>query len=142
MCLSICRSKNYEFAGLEWEKECYCGEEPKAFVWAWPDKCNDKCAGDSNQNCGGSSSISLWKVPPKILDGICVYNSPTNLKILSDFRLKGIKKLTVEKCNDICEGKSYIFSNHEFIHSIIATCLICPRITNASCPKNFEIPNV
>ena len=120
LCLSICRSKNHQFAGLQWQNECYCGDEPKrGFAWAWPEKCNERCAGNSDQICGGSNSISLWKVPSQSLDGICVYNSPTRLRILPDLCLKGLKELTIEKCRTICEGKSLIC--FELINSICST---------------------
>ena len=61
MCLSTCRQKGYSYAGLEWQIECYCGEEPKrGFEWAWSDKCDERCAGDSNQICGGSLALSIY----------------------------------------------------------------------------------
>ena len=109
MCLSICRSRNFEYAGLEWQNECYCGDNiNESVAWAWQEACKDKCAGDSNQICGGSNAISLWKVPPERLEGICVHSSPTNSKILNELRFNGIQSLTVEKCQQICKGKIFI----------------------------------
>ena len=65
-CLSICRSKGYLYSGLEWSCECHCGHAPEeGFEWAWSDKCDDRCAGDSNQICGGSEAISVWNTPPE-----------------------------------------------------------------------------
>ena len=58
MCLSICRERGYPFSGLEWSCECHCGYEPEdGFEWAWSSKCDDRCSGDSNQVCGGSSAL-------------------------------------------------------------------------------------
>ena len=68
MCLSACRQQGLKYAGLEWQIECHCGEKPKqGFEWAWSDKCDDKCAGDSNQICGGSLAMSVYtiRVPTK-----------------------------------------------------------------------------
>ena len=108
MCLKICRDKEYEYAGLEWQCECYCGDKPdQDFEWAWPEKCDERCSGDSNQNCGGRDAISIWKVPSKNLDGQCILNSPVSQPILNDFGINGHKNLTIQKCQAICAGKNF-----------------------------------
>jgi len=36
MCLSTCRDKEFRYSGIQWQIECYCGNEPvKGFEWAW-----------------------------------------------------------------------------------------------------------
>ena len=61
MCLSACRERDFTYSGLEWQIECHCGDEPhQGFEWAWSDKCNDRCAGNSNQICGGSHAMSVY----------------------------------------------------------------------------------
>ena len=78
LCLSICRKKRFFYAGLQWQIECYCGNEPKTeFEWAWKDKCNESCAGDRFQICGGSNALSLYSTPPSILIGLCILNNPS-----------------------------------------------------------------
>ena len=68
-CLSICRSKGYPFSGLEWSCECHCGHAPEeGFEWAWPDKCDYRCAGDSSRICGGLEAMSIWNTPPNELN--------------------------------------------------------------------------
>ena len=71
-CLSICRSKGFPYnfwiriSELEWSCECHCGHAPEeGFEWAWSDKCDDRCAGDSNLICGGSGvclEYYTWEV--------------------------------------------------------------------------------
>ena len=79
MCLSVCREKGFEYAGLQWQIECYCGYKPKlGFEWAWIDKCNIKCAGNSFQICGGFNAISIYSTPPVVLDGLCIHDNPFN----------------------------------------------------------------
>ena len=108
MCLKICHSKGFAYAGLEWQIECYCGNEPEnGFEWAWPEKCDDRCAGDSNQVCGGSNAMSIWSVPPSNLDGICIYNSPATNSILTEFGINGDKNLTIENCKETCSGTNF-----------------------------------
>ena len=105
MCLKICRSKDYLYAGLQWQFECYCGNEPDhGFDWAWPEKCNDRCAGDLNQICGGTNAMSIWKIPPKNLEGTCIYNSPVTQNILNEFGITGHSNLTIRNCQEICSG--------------------------------------
>ena len=107
LCLSICRSRNFAYAGLEWQTECYCGNEStRSFEWTWPGKCDDKCAGNSNQVCGGTNAISIWQVPKKTLDGVCVFNSPLFGYILSDYGIRGHSNLTIEECQRVCAGNN------------------------------------
>ena len=61
MCLSTCRDNGFPYSGLQWQIECYCGDEPaNGFQWAWPDKCEDRCAGNPFQICGGSDALSVY----------------------------------------------------------------------------------
>ncbi|XP_038054951.1 uncharacterized protein LOC119727159 isoform X2 [Patiria miniata] len=59
----------FKYAGLEYSYECYCGnnedydkhgEKPES-------DCQDSCAGNSNQICGDSWSLSVYRVS----DGVC-----------------------------------------------------------------------
>ena len=103
MCIWICGSNGYQFAGLEWQIECHCGNEPaKGFKWAWPNKCNDRCPGNHNQVCGGSDALSIYSVPEKDMDGICVYDHPN--RILDGHSDLEVEDLTVQKCQRICSG--------------------------------------
>ena len=107
-CLSICRSKGFPYFGLEWSCECHCGDAPEFFEWAWSDKCNDRCAGDSSQICGGTDAISIWSTPPEEFIGYCINDYPSNRRVLNDFSVTGLTDLTVESCGKICEGKEFL----------------------------------
>ena len=107
MCLSICRNDGFPYAGLEWQIECFCGHEPySGFIWSWPNKCNEKCAGDSYQNCGGSNAISIWSTPPAYLTGQCFYDSPSPQRVFEHgYSIDGFEDLTPEKCIEICRSE-------------------------------------
>lgn len=108
MCLSICRSKGFPFSGLQWQCECHCGNKPdNGFEWAWSDKCDDRCSGDPNQNCGGSNAMSVWTTPPEFLDGLCVNDYPQHRRVLNEFSVTGLKDLTIRYCQSICEDYYY-----------------------------------
>ena len=122
MCLSICRNAErpdgetwYPYAGLEWQCECFCGDEPEfGFVWSWPDKCNDRCAGDSFQNCGGTNAISIWRTPPKRIEGECFYDFPSPRRVFEHgYSIDGLEDLTIENCKEICRtaGLDLTFSS-------------------------------
>ena len=105
MCIWICGSKGYPFAGLEWQIECHCGTKPaEGFEWAWPDKCNERCPGNSNQVCGGPMALSIYSVPSRDIGGICVYDYPQPNRILDGYSEEEVQNLTVEKCQGICSG--------------------------------------
>ena len=106
MCLSICRSKGFPFSGLEWSCECHCGHEPEnGFEWAWSSKCDDRCAGDSNQVCGGSNALSLWTTPPKNPSGLCINDYPENQRVLNELSITGLENMTIEYCHSFCQGE-------------------------------------
>ena len=77
----------------------------EGFEWTWSDKCDDRCAGNSNQICGGSEAMSIWKTPPKELFAYCVNDYPENRRVLSDLSITGLKDMTIEKCSNFCKGK-------------------------------------
>ena len=112
MCLSICRSKGYPFSGLQWQCECHCGYEPAdGFEWAWSDKCDERCVGDSNQICGGSNAMSVWTTPPEELHGVCVNDYPQNRRVLDEFSITGLTNLTIEHCSSLCQGNDLFLSS-------------------------------
>ena len=108
MCLSICRDKGFHYSGLQWQIECYCGNEPvNGFQWAWTDKCHDRCAGNSNQFCGGSYAMSVYSTPKTYIHGLCIYDFPSPRRVLSDLSITGEKNLTIQNCSEICKDYEY-----------------------------------
>ena len=104
MCISICRDRNYNYAGLQWQCECHCGNEPENdFMLTWMGKCNDRCAGDSSQICGGSEAMNVWST---YLDtvGLCVHDLPYPNRILDEYFIGGYQNMTLEFCQLTCEG--------------------------------------
>ncbi|OAA42559.1 Galactose oxidase, beta-propeller [Metarhizium rileyi] len=69
-CLDLCGSFGYMAAGLEYGKECYCGDPANIAVQGSKkvdDKqCNIPCAGNSSAYCGGGSLLTtyFWKGDP------------------------------------------------------------------------------
>ena len=108
LCLSTCRSKGFPYSGLQWEIECYCGIEPaKGFEWAWQNKCHDKCAGNSNQICGGPLAMSVYSTLTYI-DGQCIFDFPAPYSVLTGYSITGNKNMTIETCKGICSGSDQV----------------------------------
>ena len=104
MCLSICREKNYKYAGLQWQCECHCGNEPEIeFEPAWFGKCSDRCAGDSSQICGGSEAMNVWSADLDF-EGLCIYDFPFHDGALNEYSLTGTENMTIDTCRSICQG--------------------------------------
>ncbi|KAI8974795.1 WSC-domain-containing protein [Trametes punicea] len=62
-CVSTCSSKGFTMAGVEFSRECYCGNkienqagEPLPSV-----SCNMACAADPSSICGGNWALNLFK---------------------------------------------------------------------------------
>ena len=107
MCLSTCREKGFHYTGLQWQIECYCGNEPvNGFKWAWLDKCDASCAGNSDQICGGSNAMSLYTTPEIGLDTLCIYDNPSPRRVLNGLSIVGHTNMTIQNCQNVCEGSS------------------------------------
>ena len=134
-CLKICRNRGYSYAGLEYRKECFCGNEPeRGFDWVWQTKCNYRCLGDQNQICGGREAISVWTVPSETLDGLCVHDFPK--RVLAEESRTGSKEMTRQWCQNFCSGKVHTIQielnklkakkniNSTFVNSLILSCVL------------------
>jgi hypothetical protein len=63
-CLDYCEDKGYSFAGLEYGRECYCGnavDKSRLPVKGILGKCEMPCAGNKEQVCGGPGALSLYQ---------------------------------------------------------------------------------
>ncbi|ERF72227.1 hypothetical protein EPUS_02114 [Endocarpon pusillum Z07020] len=61
-CVSGCAARNYTYAGAEYAKECWCGNELKSSATLLEEqKCDMLCAGNRNEYCGAGSRLSVWK---------------------------------------------------------------------------------
>lgn len=62
MCESICSESQYTFYGIEYGKECWCGNTLNANAKSLAEsECTFKCVGDKTQSCGDRKKLSLFK---------------------------------------------------------------------------------
>ena len=67
MCHERCQSRNYSLFGVEYAKECYCGNSlasgalPAAELY----ECKRSfCVGDKTEFCGGGSRLLVYNIQP------------------------------------------------------------------------------
>ena len=60
-CKKACFSHNYRYAGVQYAKECYCGNNAPKKVAPKETDCNMDCSGDKSQKCGGGNRMNVYK---------------------------------------------------------------------------------
>ncbi|ORY31412.1 hypothetical protein BCR39DRAFT_92097 [Naematelia encephala] len=58
MCVAACKDSGYNYAGLQFGKECYCGNTLAGPPTA-PSQCDVQCA-DGHNHCGGPCRNNIW----------------------------------------------------------------------------------
>lgn len=58
-CTSSCKAANYSTAGLEYGRECWCGDTLNNNATITDEGCDMGCAGDSMEFCGGVGRLDL-----------------------------------------------------------------------------------
>ncbi|KAI1339416.1 WSC-domain-containing protein [Xylariaceae sp. FL0016] len=74
MCTSACAAAKYPFAGLEYGRECWCGQTKNPNIQDASDpqcamQCDMPCGGNSKQICGGRLTMSLYRNSAKREEG-------------------------------------------------------------------------
>ncbi|RZC41939.1 Branch, WSC, and/or Xylo C domain containing protein, partial [Asbolus verrucosus] len=61
-CIQICLQSGFEYAGVQYSNECFCGNDEPPSIYKLPDSsCNMKCPGDSHATCGGYYTINIYQ---------------------------------------------------------------------------------
>ena len=90
-CVEFCQASGATYAGLEYAQECYCGSSmPSTAVTADASKCNMLCTGNSNEFCGGTSVLNVYKNTPSSV------SSAGTPKMANTLNLAVIKPNTTE----------------------------------------------
>ncbi|KAK6345053.1 hypothetical protein TWF718_006991 [Orbilia javanica] len=62
-CLGACKERNYNYAGLEYTSECWCGPYLSDLSQKLEDiQCDLGCAGNNSEACGGALRVSVYKL--------------------------------------------------------------------------------
>merc|ERR1712215_194976 len=61
-CKKLCANKKFQFAGVQFGYECFCGNEaPSGDRITQQPECNFKCIGDWSKKCGGFLRMNVYK---------------------------------------------------------------------------------
>jgi hypothetical protein len=81
-CIDFCDGRDYEYAGLEWYQECYCGNFIiNGGAETTASDCSFTCSGDLTQVCGAGNRLSMYysgRPPPsvpEIVPGVGLWQS-------------------------------------------------------------------
>lgn len=113
----------YEYAGLEYYGQCFCGSSVNGPQLP-ESSCTFPCTGNSSQTCGGNDIISVYQDPTfPIVDDTTVsdfqsigcYSEGSNGRSLA-WRQDQVSStsLTIESCLSACKKKGYSFAGVEF----------------------------
>ncbi|KAL8804112.1 MAG: hypothetical protein Q9182_002745 [Xanthomendoza sp. 2 TL-2023] len=61
ICLDYCKSKGTTYAGIEYRRECYCGNSIASDATPNAAGCNLPCKGDPTEICGGSNVMNVYQ---------------------------------------------------------------------------------
>jgi hypothetical protein len=116
-CTTACERQGFQYAGLEYADECYCGASIQNGGAPIADKqCNMACTADNTQFCGGRGAINIYKSsvpqrgPSTIPDGWsskgCYTDSPS-ARALS-YKIPNFDTFSVAQCISECGGRGYV----------------------------------
>ncbi|WQF76496.1 Putative carbohydrate-binding WSC [Colletotrichum destructivum] len=123
-CTSACAAQGYQFAGLEFGKECFCGtgiqNDGKPIS---AESCNMACTADKTQYCGGAAAINIYKndklqpnSPSVIPDGwtskSCYTDSPSGRTL--SYKVPSFDKFSAAQCVSKCAGLNYLYAGLEY----------------------------
>ncbi|MCJ8740376.1 hypothetical protein PDJAM_G00058250 [Pangasius djambal] len=113
LCQDTCTESGYQYAGLEYGSECYCGNRI-AGARMKGEECNLDCKGEKGSICGGMGRLSVYKVE-EVLPGQRRYRNvryrgcfrrPENTTAACLIRMVH-PNLTSQTCVEACMDKEF-----------------------------------
>jgi hypothetical protein len=124
-CLSFCERGGFQYAGLEFGSECFCGGSlvNGASLSLSSSQCNMPCANDATSSCGGPNAIQLYSnsalaivaPAPTVVNG---FTSSGCIQEVAGRALTGMRvdfaDMTIEKCTSACGQAGYAIAGVEY----------------------------
>ncbi|WWC88965.1 uncharacterized protein L201_003880 [Kwoniella dendrophila CBS 6074] len=118
-CLNFCSSKGFSYGGLEYARECYCGNSlvNGASLDQTSGQCSMTCQGDAAHTCGGSNAIQLYFRDPSLpagwgLASSCIAEGSSGRALAS--ASWSDNSMTNAKCMNYCSGQGFQFAGTEY----------------------------
>ncbi|KAL1123449.1 hypothetical protein AAG570_002529 [Ranatra chinensis] len=118
-CIDFCYSRRFQLAGVEYGKECFCGDELKGKVRQKDTDCDKQCSGDPTRVCGGNWRLGVYNTGLRLGEGDvqrliyvgCYVDNPDRIldgsKVVSDL-------LTPVSCVTFCYRREFTFAGMEY----------------------------
>ncbi|KAI0843136.1 putative glyoxal oxidase [Hypoxylon sp. FL0890] len=157
-CQAFCSGKGTTYFGVEYARECYCGNKfETGSVQAPASDCNMLCAGDQTEYCGAGNRLSVYikngtsvtiststapsgtdpgtpavtGFPDGWTDQGCWQDGP-NGRIMPTYQAPDDPELTPQKCAQTCDSNGYNISGTEYY----TQCFCSNAIYNGGEPSN------
>jgi hypothetical protein len=105
-CVNACQAKNFNFAGVQYGRYCFCGASYGDYGQVPDGDCNTPCTGDNTKTCGGG-----WRNAVYAVSRGCYKDSPQ--RDLAD-TLVSEPRMTVPRCIEICNQKGFAWAGVQF----------------------------
>jgi len=125
-CVTFCSTKGYNFAGVEYANECYCGYALKSASTLKQDtECNMSCSGDADQKCGAGNRMNVYTSnnptqittnPGPVGSGWSYkscYTDSVYARTLS-VKIEGLSSNNVATCTAACKSRGFKFAGVEW----------------------------
>jgi hypothetical protein len=119
-CLNFCQAAGFQYAGVEYSRECYCGSSlVNGASLTAPSNvfCSMSCAGASSQPCGGSGALNLYQ-NPSLVTTVNGYVKTACIQEIAGRALRGASfsssTMTVEVCTAYCYARGFRYAGVEY----------------------------
>ncbi|KIM38445.1 hypothetical protein M413DRAFT_30263 [Hebeloma cylindrosporum] len=119
-CIAFCTPGGYQYAGVEFSRECYCDNLIESSgVPAIDGGCNMTCTGNSAEICGGAARISVFSLttppaPPAGWASVGCYTDVSSNRTLRTAAFTDVNDMTIESCTAFCTPAGYQYAGVEF----------------------------
>ncbi|KAG8847181.1 hypothetical protein FRB91_012037 [Serendipita sp. 411] len=129
-CQSLCENAGFNLAGVEYARECYCGNTIMGNNRPQSGICNKPCTGNEDQICGGADAINIYVKdsfqytvgPASVLNS---YKGYSKTQCWQDHASRRLLKqspatpisydsMTVQKCIDGCAAAGFSSAGVEY----------------------------
>nr|XP_019047974.1 hypothetical protein I302_04595 [Kwoniella bestiolae CBS 10118]OCF26904.1 hypothetical protein I302_04595 [Kwoniella bestiolae CBS 10118] len=123
LCLNKCASLGYQYGGVEYGRECYCGNslDNGADLLKTSALCGTPCAGNPSTPCGGWNALQVFNNPAYSYSNTIVngYVKTACLQEVANRALRGAaykdeSGMTVETCTQYCADRGFNMAGLEY----------------------------
>lgn len=119
-CISVCTSKGFAYAGVQYGAECFCDNRQPSSLESVPDSdCSKECSGDKNKKCGGTWRMNVYNTGLTSSNSATAYlgcfkDNENGPRLLKGFQQDFPDSLTIQKCLKVCYNKGFIFAGLQY----------------------------